>query len=144
MRFRRSDHLDDQLRRRRSSARDTFVDAVASEIPEAPGRAASRVRTGLALALTVGALGAVSAFGGVSYAKSAFQQVTGTVHAAVVQPAHVTVHHSITPADGQYCHGDDCHHHHHHHHHKKHHHKKHHHHHHHHKKHHRHHHKPPT
>jgi hypothetical protein len=136
MRFRRSDKVDEQLRGRRRSAPDDFVDAVASDIPEAPGRVARRVRAGLVLALTVGALGAISLFGGVSYATSAFHQVTGTMHAAVVHPAHVTVHHSITPADGQYCHGDDCHHHHHHHHHKKHHHHKRHHHH-------RHHHKPP-
>ena len=138
MRFRRRDDLDGQLRERRRGAREEFVDALASEMPGSTSRVVARARAGLALALTVGALVAVSAFGGVGYAKSAFHQVTGTVHAAVVQPAHVTVHHPITPADGQYCHGNDCHHHHHHHHHKKHHH------HHHHRKHKRHHHKPPS
>ena len=143
MRFRRSDRLDEQLRGRRKGAPEEFVDAVASDIPDAPGRVAGRVRAGLVLALTIGALGAISIFGGVSYAQSAFHQVTGTVHAAVVHPAHLTVHKSITPADGQYCHDDDCHqsspppspqeahHRSNHHHHKKHHHR-------------RHHHKPPT
>ena len=96
-----SDHLNEQLRGWRRGARDEFVDAVADSIPRTTVRNSARVRTGLALALTIAASGATSAFGGVGCAKSAFHQVTGTVHAAVVHPAHVTVRHSITPADGQ-------------------------------------------
>jgi hypothetical protein len=134
MRFRRSDRVDDQLRKRHRGAPDAFVDAVADEIPPAPRRVGLRSRTGLALALSVAALGMTSALGGVGYAKSAAHQVVATMHSAISAPSHATTFASITPADGQYCHGDDCHHHHHHHHH----HHLHHHHHHHHKKHHHH------
>ena len=113
----RRDPLERQLEARRATPRREFVDELSNSISAPQPASRRKFRTGLALAMTMAVLVVSASLGGVGYAESAMQQVATTVHHAAVKPKHVTVHHSMTPADWQYCHGKDCRHHHHHHHH---------------------------
>lgn len=73
-------------------------------------RPAATSRPALAVVLSVAVIGVVAALGGVGYADSAAHQVANEVRHAVAAPTAATVHRQVTPADSQYCHGDDCYH----------------------------------
>ena len=85
--WRRQDDLERELRAQRPEPRRELVDEIASRIVGERRRGAGRTfRLGVAAALTAGMLGALGAFGGLSYAANG---VTHAVSAAV---------HVVTPA----------------------------------------------
>lgn len=85
--WRREDDLERDLRAQRPEPRRELVDEIASRIVGERRRGASRkARLGLAVALTAGMLGALGAFGGLSYAANGVSHaVTAAVH--VITPA---------------------------------------------------------
>ena len=88
-RFRRhSDRLERELRAQRPEPRAGFLHTLETRIVgEGRARPAGRLRIGVAIALAVGMVSALGAFGGLSYAATG---VTHAVQAAshVVAPAH--------------------------------------------------------
>ncbi|HEY3764473.1 MAG TPA: hypothetical protein VGL44_04900 [Gaiellales bacterium] len=89
--WRRQDDLERELRAQRPEPRRELVDEIASRIVGERRRGAGRTaRLGVAAALTAGMLGALGAFGGLSYAANG---VTHAVDAAVhvVAPTRVSV-----------------------------------------------------
>ena len=92
--FRRhKDRLERELRAQRPELRAGFLNMLESRIAgEARGRPAGRVRIGLALALAVGMISALGAFGGLSYA------ATGVTHAVQAAAHAVTPSHDAAPA----------------------------------------------
>jgi hypothetical protein len=107
----RRDEFARRLRTHRAPPRDEFVSSVASRVRGAD-RPPATSRPALAVALSVAVIVAVGALGGVGYADSAAHQVASEVRQAVSAPGAATLHRQLTPADTQYCHGDDCLHHH--------------------------------
>jgi hypothetical protein len=103
--WRNGDRLDRKLRAQRPEPRDELVSRIESRIGESRPRTYRGFRLGLAAALTVGMLVALSAFGGFSYAATG---VTHAVRAAthVVAPQHkaapAAVSHPISSAQAQY------------------------------------------
>ena len=86
--WKHGDQLERELRAQRPRPRTDFLHALESRIVgEGHGRTAGRVRIGLAVALAVGMISALGAFGGLGYAATG---VTHAVQAAthVVAPAH--------------------------------------------------------
>src|SRR5664279_4898301 len=86
--WKHGDQLERELRAQSPKPRADFLHALESRIVgEGHGRSAGRVRIGLAVALAVGMISALGAFGGLGYAATG---VTHVVQAAthVVAPAH--------------------------------------------------------
>jgi hypothetical protein len=92
--FRRhTDRLERELRAQRPEPRAGFLHTLESRIVgESRGRPAARVRIGLAIALAVGMISALGAFGGLSYA------ATGVTHAVQAAAHVVTPSHNAAPA----------------------------------------------
>jgi hypothetical protein len=85
--WKNGDQLERELRAQRPTPRTDFLHSLESRIVgEGRGRPARRLRIGVAVALSVGMLSALGAFGGLGYA------ATGVTHA--VQAAA----HAVTPA----------------------------------------------
>lgn len=91
--FGRQDGLERELRARRPEPRRELLDGIAGKIVgEHRGRSDRPLRLGVAVALSVGMLGALGAFGGLSYAAN------GVSH-AVASAVHVVVpNKAVTPS----------------------------------------------
>lgn len=88
-----TDRLERELRAQRPEPRAGFLNMLESRIAgESRGRPAARVRIGLAVALAVGMISALGAFGGLSYA------ATGVTHAVQAAAHAVTPSHNTAPA----------------------------------------------
>ena len=83
--LRRQDELERELRAQRPAARRELVEGIASRIVGERRRGAGRsARLGVAVALSAGMLGALGAFGGLSYAANGVSHaVDAAVHAVV-------------------------------------------------------------
>lgn len=86
------DRLERELRAQRPEPRAGFLNTLETRIAGEGGRArpAGRVRIGLAIALAVGMVSALGAFGGLSYA------ATGVTHAVQAAAHAVTPSHNTT------------------------------------------------
>lgn len=93
--FRRQDDLERKLRAQRPEPRRELLDGIASRIVGESRRRSDRpLRLGVAVALSAAMLGALGAFGGLSYAAN------GVSH-AVTAAAHVVVPAKIVPASSE-------------------------------------------
>lgn len=90
--FRRQDDLERKLRAQRPEPRRDLLDGIASRIVGESRRRSDRpLRLGVAVALSAAMLGALGAFGGLSYAAN------GVTH-AVTAAAHVVVPEKVVPS----------------------------------------------
>jgi hypothetical protein len=84
--WKREDDLERELRSRRPEPRRELVDDIARMVARRPRGTGRRLRFGVAVALTAGMLGALGAFGSLSYAAN------GVSHAVAVAV------HAVTPS----------------------------------------------
>lgn len=90
---RKRDSLERELRAQRPKPRADFVNMLESRIVgERQARSGGRLRIGVAVALAVGMLSALGAFGGLGYA------ATGVTHAVQAAAHVVTPSHNAAPA----------------------------------------------
>jgi len=101
--FRWQDDLERELRAKRSEPRRELLDEIASRIVGERRRGAGRaVRLGGSVALSVGMLGALGAFGGLSYAANGVSQVVVSAVHVVVPNKAATPSKSDSSAMAQY------------------------------------------
>src|SRR5690242_12186938 len=101
--FRWQDDLERELRAKRSEPRRELLDEIASRIVGERRRGAGRaVRLGGSVALSVGMLGALGAFGGLSYAANGVSQVVASAVHVVVPNKAATPSKSDSSAMAQY------------------------------------------